>query len=179
MPHSHDSSYIPDDPNSLNPVEWTLEYSRPLRALKAWLAFRTYGAANFRKAIQRNLDQARLCAKLVQKSPNLELRQEPQLSVVLFRRKPFSGDINQHNLQLAQTLQDDGRVYVVGAKIDREDWLRACFVNYRTTEEDVQVLIDVIEEIGKNRQKLETNNDSNRRIHHLTRPLHRRRTDCI
>ena len=146
---THDASYIPDDPELQNPVEWTLEYSRPLRALKAWLAIRTFGAVRFRAAIQRNLEQAELCAALVQQSSTLELLQEPQLSVILFRRQPKAGDTNQHNHQLAQTLQADGRVYIVGAKVDGEDWLRACFVNYRTTEEDVRFLIDVVEEIGQ------------------------------
>lgn len=150
---THDASYIPDDPNDLNPVEWTLEYSRPLRALKAWLAFRTYGATNFRRAIQRNLEQAILCAELVVAAPNLSLWQEPTLSVVLFRRVPSSknvevGDINAHNRLLAQTLQADGRVYVVSATVDGEEWLRACFVNYRTTENDVRELIQIVEEVG-------------------------------
>ena len=35
-----------------NAVELTLEYSRPLRSLKLWLAFRTHGAAAFRDWIE-------------------------------------------------------------------------------------------------------------------------------
>ncbi len=145
---AHDATYIPDESEMIHPVNWTLEYSRPLRALKVWLALRTYGAAAFREAIERNLAQARLCAVLIRKSPHLELLLEPQLSVVLFRHRPAKGDLNAHNRRLGKALQEDGRIYVAGAGVDGQDCLRACFVNYRTEADDVQVLIEVVEEIG-------------------------------
>lgn len=146
----HNASYIRDETADQNPVDWTLEYSRPLRALKVWLAFRTYGAGAFRIAIERNLKQAALCATLVNQSPTLELIMNPQLSVVLFRHRPPHPDIdvNQHNKRLAKALQIDGRIYVAGASVDGVDCLRACFVNYRTRDDDVRVLIDVVNEIG-------------------------------
>ena len=46
-------------------VDITLEYSRPFRALKLWLAFRAHGAQAFRDAIEENLRQARLLYDLV------------------------------------------------------------------------------------------------------------------
>ena len=46
MPHEH---------GELHAVDMTLEYSRPFRALKLWLAFRVHGANALRDAIQRNL----------------------------------------------------------------------------------------------------------------------------
>ncbi len=144
----HDAAYMPTAPEESNPVEWTLEYSRPLRALKIWMGLRAHGASSFRDAIQRNLAQAKLCAHLVKRSPHLELLQEPQLSVVLFRRIPNQGNVNQHNQHLAQAIQEDGRFYIVGAKVDGKDWLRVCFVNYRTDDDDVRSLVDVVEEIG-------------------------------
>lgn len=146
----HEASYIREETTQQNPVEWTLEYSRPMRALKVWLAFRAYGASAFRSAIARNLAQAGLCASLVQQSPTLELLQKPQLSVVLFRHVPSAQhtDLNAHNKRLASALQADGRVYVAGANVDGIDCVRACFVNYRTQDNDVHVLIDVVNEMG-------------------------------
>ncbi|MEL6271528.1 MAG: pyridoxal-dependent decarboxylase, partial [Chloroflexota bacterium] len=125
---------------------------RPLRALKVWLAIRAYGAGAFRRAITRNLEQAQLCANLVREAPNMELVMEPQLSVVLYRRVPTQAsiDANEHNRVLAKALQADGRVYVAGANVDGVDCLRACFVNFRTREDDVRVLIQVTEEVGAN-----------------------------
>jgi len=59
----HGTSYIPDSADAAgmrNAVDVTLEYSRPLRALKLWLAFRTYGASWFREQIARTIEHARM-----------------------------------------------------------------------------------------------------------------------
>jgi aromatic-L-amino-acid/L-tryptophan decarboxylase len=45
-------------------------------------------------------------------------------------------------------MQADGRVYLSSALIDGEVWLRPCFVNFRTTEEDVLALVEVAREVG-------------------------------
>ena len=49
-------------------VDITLEYSRPFRALKLWLAFRAHGAQAFRDAVEENLRQARLLYELVDRA---------------------------------------------------------------------------------------------------------------
>ncbi len=57
---AHEQGYLPHQRHELHAVDITLEYSRPFRALKLWLAFRAHGAAQFREAIERNLDEADL-----------------------------------------------------------------------------------------------------------------------
>ena len=55
----HEESYMRRGDTVQNAVERTLEYSRPLRSLKLWLAFRTHGAAAFRGWIEGTLALAR------------------------------------------------------------------------------------------------------------------------
>jgi aromatic-L-amino-acid decarboxylase len=43
----------------------------------------------------------------------------------------------------------DGRAYLSSALIDGQVWLRPCFVNFRTTEDDVLALLDVARELGE------------------------------
>ena len=117
-----------------HPVEWTLEYSRPFRALKLWLALRAHGASAFREAIEHDLALARLVADLVRAADDLELLCEPALSIVPFRRIPARRAIDEHNRGLVRALQRDGRLYVTGAVVDGQWCLRPCIVNYRTTE---------------------------------------------
>jgi aromatic-L-amino-acid/L-tryptophan decarboxylase len=151
---SHNESYmLHDQDQPLNPVDSTLEYSRPFRALKLWLALRVHGATQYRAAIERNLEQAQLCAKLIKASPDLELLLEPQLSTVPYRHVPkhLENDeaaLNTHNLELVKKMQLDGRVYISSAVVDGKTCLRPCFVNFRTSEDDVQVLIDVTRELA-------------------------------
>jgi aromatic-L-amino-acid decarboxylase len=145
----HRAMYIPHEEGELDPVDRTLEYSRPFRALKVWLAFRVHGAAAFRRAIERNLEQARLLAAEVRRYDDLELLLEPELTVVVFRhRPPGTSDLDRHNHELARALQRDGRVYVADAVVDGSTWLRPCFVNYRTHEDDVLALVAIAREVG-------------------------------
>ena len=147
---AHEEGYLPHQRHELHAADITLEYSRPFRALKLWLAFRAHGASQFRAAIERNLEEARLLYGEIERADDLEsVGRPPQLSIVPFRHRPDGvSDLNAHNQALAEALQADGRVYLSSALIDDEVWLRPCFVNFRTTEEDVLALVEVTREVG-------------------------------
>jgi len=146
---SHEEAYIPHE-RSGHMVDITLEYSRPFRALKLWLAFRAHGAQAFRDAVEDNLRQARLLYDLVVEHDLLEpLCGPPPLSIVPFRYLGSGGDVNAENARLVRALQDDGRVWVAPATIDEKVGLRPCFVNFRTTDDDVRALVDIAVELGR------------------------------
>ena len=146
---SHEEAYIPHERTG-HMVDITLEYSRPFRALKLWLAFRAHGAQAFRDAVEDNLRQARLLYDLVVAHDALEpLCGPPPLSIVPFRHVGSGGDMNAENARLIRALQDDGRVWVAPATIDDKVGLRPCFVNFRTTDDDVRALVDVAVELGR------------------------------
>lgn len=148
---AHREGYLPHDESEQHAVDVTLEYSRPFRALKLWLAFRAHGAGAFREAIAHNLAQARLLAAEVARHDDLELlTAEPPLSIVPFRHLAGQGiDVDEHNQRLARELQLDARVYVSAAEIDGHAYLRPCIVNYRTTDDDVRALVEISVEIGR------------------------------
>ena len=145
---AHATEYIPA--HSRNAVDVTLEYSRPLRSFKLWLAFAVYGAEEFRRALRMNLGQAQLLYDLARAAVNWEvLPNPPQLSIVPIRQVvPGCSDVNAHNAALCEAMQADGRVYLSHADIDGEQWLRPCFTNFRTTDEDVRILLKVADELG-------------------------------
>ncbi|RDI75731.1 Glutamate decarboxylase and related PLP-dependent protein [Gaiella occulta] len=145
---SHEEAYIPHE-RSGHMVDITLEYSRPFRALKLWLAFRAHGAQAFRDAVEENLRQARLLYELVEAHEALEpMCGPPPLSIVPFRHVAAAGDLNEHNAALVRALQDDGRVWVAPATVDSKVCLRPCFVNFRTSDDDVRALVDLAVELG-------------------------------
>jgi aromatic-L-amino-acid decarboxylase len=147
---SHQEDYIPHEGEELNAVDITLEYSRPVRALKLWLALRVHGAQAFRDAIEGNLAQARLLYDLADAHPDFRVQPHPpQLSIVPIRHEPsHCPDPDRHNDELCRAIQRDGRVYVSPAIIDGEPWLRPCFTNFRTTLDDVRITMAVAQEIG-------------------------------
>ncbi len=146
---AHDEAYMPHDGEHRNAVDSTLEYSRPLRALKLWMALATHGARAMREAVARNCDQAQLLYDLVGEHPELEtLGSRPQLSIVPFRWIADCEDPDAHNDALCAALQRDGRVFVSPATIDAHVYLRPCLTNFRTSDDDVRALVDVVLELG-------------------------------
>jgi aromatic-L-amino-acid/L-tryptophan decarboxylase len=149
---AHEQGYLPHQRHELHAVDTTFEYSRPFRALKFWLAMRAHGAPAFRAAIERNLEEARLLHEEVGRHEDLEAFGEPPLSIVPFRHRPLGvtdpAELNAHNERLGRALLEDGRVYLASALIDDQVWLRPCFVNFRTTEEDVLAVVEITRELG-------------------------------
>jgi aromatic-L-amino-acid/L-tryptophan decarboxylase len=144
---THDESYIPhtDREDSSHPVDRTLEYSRPLSALKLWLAFRVHGAGAIREAVERNVRQARMLADLVREDSALELLVEPQLSAVCFRHRPPAGaDATSHNAALAREVNAEARILLAPATVDGVACLRACIVNHRTGDDDVRAIVEAV-----------------------------------
>ena len=140
----HEEAYIRRDavPNA---VERTLEYSRPFRSLKPWLAFRIHGAAAFREWIEHTLWLAGRLTEEIRADPEFELLCEPTLSTVCFRHLPHGDeDVDEHNSRLAAAAQQDGSIYVASAVVDGRVCQRVCFVNFRTRAEDVPVVLETM-----------------------------------
>jgi aromatic-L-amino-acid decarboxylase len=148
---AHEEDYVPHDRPDHHMVDITLEYSRPFRALKLWLAFRAHGADAIRDAIERNLRQARLLHDELAACDDVELLcGEPPLSVVPFRHVPQGvADLDAHNLRVVAALQDTGDVWVAPAQVDGKVCLRPCVVNYRTTDDDVRALVELACRAGR------------------------------
>ena len=146
----HEERYMLHDAGTPNPVDHTLEYSRPVRSLKLWLAFRVHGAAQMRTWIEGTLANARRLAGLVREARDFELLHEPALSTVCFRHAPEGvADLDRHNVELARAMQRDGRVFLAPADVDGSACLRTCFVNFRTRPDQVPLVLDVARELGE------------------------------
>jgi aromatic-L-amino-acid decarboxylase len=144
---AHDERYMLHAGVAANGVDRTLEYSRPVRSLKLWLAFRIYGAATLRRWIEVTTVHARTLARTLAADPRFELLDEPHLSVVCFRSLG-QGDLDERNLRLARAICADGRVYLAAAVVDRKVCLRVCFMNFRTDAAHIDELFAVVAEIA-------------------------------
>jgi aromatic-L-amino-acid decarboxylase len=122
----------------------------PFQAMKLWLALRVFGAEKFRSAIEANLQQALGLYRAAQRSEDFEvLELPPELNVVPIRHAPLGvTEVNAHNRALAAAIRLDRRIDLEPIVIDGDDWLRTCFANFRTTQEDVQQVLRVARELG-------------------------------
>lgn len=132
------------------------QLSRSFRALKVWMTFKAYGARRLRAAIESNIEIMRYLADRIDQSPDFVRLAPVPLSVVCFQYRP--PDISRHgdqqdldglNDRLLEALERDGRVFLSGTKLHGKRVLRACSVNHRLRREDVDVLLDVIREVGR------------------------------
>ena len=113
----HEESYMRRGDSVRNAVERTLEYSRPLRSLKLWLAFRTHGAAAFRGWIESTLALAQRFADEVRADEAFELLCEPTLSTVCFRHVA-----GRHRPRRPQHGARDARSRTTAASSSRRRW---------------------------------------------------------
>jgi glutamate/tyrosine decarboxylase-like PLP-dependent enzyme len=92
--HSQKASYldvIHDDDNPVwNPSDYAIHLTRRARGLPIWFSLAVHGAGAYRDAVETVLRTAWQSAELISRSPHLELVREPELSIVLFRRKRWT-----------------------------------------------------------------------------------------
>ena len=128
--------------------EESLELSRRFRALKLWLSLRYHGIAAFRESIRKDLAHARRLADSVRSQPELELLAPVTLSAVCFRHRGASQlpekDLNRFNASLLKRVVERGRIYLSNATLHGKFCLRACIVNHRTTDADIDSVIPEI-----------------------------------
>jgi len=118
----------------------SLELSRRFRALKLWLSLRYHGLAAFRDAIRSDLAHAQRLARAVAAGGELELLAPVRLSAVVFRFR-HAARADAVNAAILRRLIERGRVYLSNATVAGQFALRACFVNHRTTDADVDAIV--------------------------------------
>jgi aromatic-L-amino-acid decarboxylase len=123
--------------------EESLELSRRFRALRLWLSMRYHGREAFRAAIAEDLRLAQRLSDRIRREPRLELLVPVELSAVCFRVRR-EADANAFNEQLMKKVIARGRVYVSNATIHGQFALRACITNHRTTEADVDAVVEEV-----------------------------------
>jgi len=125
--------------------EESLELSRRFRALKLWLSLRYHGLSAFREAIRKDLAQARRLVESILNESRLELVAVGDLSAVCFRHRGSEGQseeqVNRFNAALLKRIVKRGQIYLSNASLREKFCLRACIVNHRTTDVDIDAVV--------------------------------------
>jgi glutamate/tyrosine decarboxylase-like PLP-dependent enzyme len=132
------------------PLHWyqySLEGTRPFRALKLWLSWKHLGSSGFAQLIERNVDLAQHLAVRA-RTLGFEVI-EPELAVVCLRLvqpglDPSATDELQRRLQRA--LEVSGAGWVSTTTLRDRTWLRAGVINYLSTDEDADRVLDTLVE---------------------------------
>src|SRR5499425_2875928 len=91
--HKQDASYldvIHDEPADWNPTDYAYHLTRRARGLPLWFSLSVHGVAAYSEAIEAAIRQAGEAAAEIAKRSYLELIREPDLGIVLFRRRGWA-----------------------------------------------------------------------------------------
>jgi glutamate/tyrosine decarboxylase-like PLP-dependent enzyme len=127
------------------------ESSRRARSLAVWATLRAYGRGGYRRMVERHLELAQRVAARVDEAPDLERLAEVPLNIVCFRYRPEGvpeDRLDEVNRRLGTAVLEDGRVFVGTTTYRGKVAFRPAIVNWRTAEGDVDLLVDVIRELG-------------------------------
>ena len=129
--------------------EFGIQQSRGFKALKLWMALRHAGLDGYRDAIAHDIAMARALQQRLRAATDFELVSAGPLSVTCFRYAPgrLRGDdaeVDRLNREVLDAVQREGRVYLTGTELRGRLALRACIVNFRTRESDLDALIETI-----------------------------------
>jgi glutamate/tyrosine decarboxylase-like PLP-dependent enzyme len=131
------------------------ELSRRFRALKIWFILKIHGARAIQEAIDSNIAVAQHLAATIDASSDFELMAPAPLSIVCFRykgndlsRRSDGAKADDFNKRLMVEVQRDGDSYLSNATIGGRFALRACIVNFRTTNADVERLLDTLRRVA-------------------------------
>ncbi len=137
-----------------NYYEYGLQNSRGFRALKVWLAFQQAGRSGYVQMIREDIAMAELLFSMADKHPELEAVTQ-HLSITTLRYVPANrADVNASyvntlNEALLDTLQLGGEIFLSNAIVQEKYCLRGCIVNFRTSKNDIEAIVEVIVREGR------------------------------
>lgn len=139
--------YLGNPLENFNYLNVLPENSRRMRALPAWFSLKAYGKEGFRDIIENSTALALHFGNVLIEN-DFELLAPIRLNNVCFTLK---GEHNQEKVsQFLLALNDTGKVFMTPTVYQNKKGIRASFVNWRTTENDVKLVIQEMREILSN-----------------------------
>ncbi|HZQ49293.1 MAG TPA: aminotransferase class V-fold PLP-dependent enzyme [Candidatus Dormibacteraeota bacterium] len=129
------------------------ENSRRARGIKVWMALLAAGRDGYRGMIEQNLRAAARMEEAIRSTESLALAAPRDLSIVCWRVVPagVSEDrLDDLQIDVMNELERRGIAIISNARLrDGHTALRACIVNFRTRDEDVEAVVAASAEIGR------------------------------
>ncbi len=155
---SYHPSYYHFDQEVTNYVDHGPQNSRGFRALKVWIALRAAGRSGYEQMIAEDMRLSRHLHTLVQQHPDFEALTQ-HLSITTFRYVPRDlrhtvgtpeGEpyLERLNQELLSRVERSGDAFLSNAIVNGRFALRACIVNFRTSQADVDALLPLLAGLG-------------------------------
>ena len=145
--HYYQANYMQDAAKmteEYSPADLSPELTKHFRGLRMWLSLELLGLQPFRAGLSEKHILAHYFYHKIQEL-GFEVGPEPELSVVIYRYIPKSGDVNAFNDNLVKAVREDGRVFVSSTLINGEFWIRLAVLSFRTHLWHIDHLLSIFE----------------------------------
>ncbi len=141
--HAQHAGYLDflDNYGDWNPSDFAIHLTRRARGLPFWFSLATHGTEAYARAIQVTLDLAAEAGRLIDATDHLRLVWDPQLSIVVFERIGWEADDYR---RWTEKMMENGTAFVVPSRHDDKPVFRFCFVNPKTTVDEIKLIIDAL-----------------------------------
>lgn len=134
--------YLGNISGNLNFLDLLPENSRRLKALPVWFSLVAYGKQGYTDIVENSIHLAQKFGKWIQDHDQLELLAPIHLNIVPFTiRNTTEGTIDR----FLDTLNFRGKIFMTPTVFNGQKGVRAAFVNWRTTLEDIEMAMEEIE----------------------------------
>jgi aromatic-L-amino-acid/L-tryptophan decarboxylase len=143
--HKQDASYldvIHDRPGEWNPTDYAYHLTRRARGLPLWFSLSVYGVRAYTEAIEAAISLAKQAAAEISTRDYLELIREPDLGVVLFRRRGWAPE---QYTRWADQLLHDQVAFIPPSAWEGETVGRFAFLHPHTSMDLVRQILDRME----------------------------------
>jgi aromatic-L-amino-acid decarboxylase len=140
--HTQDAGYldvIHDDPAAWNPSDYAYHLTRRARGLPLWFSLSVHGVSAYSAAIEAAIRLARQTAAEIRNRAYLELIREPELGVVLFRRRGWTAG---QYARWADGLLHDQVAFIPPSVWEGETVARFAFLHPHTSMDLVRQILD-------------------------------------
>jgi aromatic-L-amino-acid decarboxylase len=125
--------------------DWQVPLGRRFRALKLWFVMHHYGAEGLARHVREHVRLARVLADRVLDDPGFELAAPPALNLVVLRCT--GDDADARTEALLGAVNASGRALLTGTVLDGRPAIRICVGQTWTTEEHVDALWDLLQDL--------------------------------
>jgi L-2,4-diaminobutyrate decarboxylase len=125
----------------------TIECTKGMMALKAFICLQAYGAQYFADYIASRYALARRFYDLLQESADFECPVVPQANIVCFRHVPAevpAAALDELQGAIRQKLIASGKVYISQTRLADGLYMRVTLINPSTEDSDLQALLEEV-----------------------------------
>jgi glutamate/tyrosine decarboxylase-like PLP-dependent enzyme len=124
------------------------QLTRYSRALKVWFSVHVHGTTAIAAAQDYAMALAELAERIVRDAPDMEVLTPAQFGIVCFRMRPAGlaneADLDAFNERVNERVNQSGFVLMSSTRLRGALSLRLCIPGYRTREDDVRQVLDLV-----------------------------------